>query len=158
MTDAEIAKYAKADLEPIEIPAIGRSYRCSARLVDDLYLPCVVIASKKEVVGLALRRFAETKQEGVGFFRRRRFGYGFNYASVVESFVATGNRLNSYDIRSLEPSPFAMPTDRLREIHGETSMGWTQFTATMADGKTFTFGTTSMLSSSRYQRAIAGPT
>jgi hypothetical protein len=140
--DAEIASFVRGECEEIESPAVGRSYRCAAYLTDGLYLPCVLVASKNHWVQLALRRFDETRAYGSGLFRRRRFGRGFDYASVVETFVAAGNRINAYDIQRLEPSPFALPLRCLREIRGETSMSWTQFVAEMSDSQQFNFGTT----------------
>lgn len=64
------------------------------------------------------------------------------YRDVVKSFVTSGNCVKSYDIDQLEKSPFAIPLARFIEIRGETSMGWTQFTAVMKDGREFAFGTT----------------
>lgn len=49
--------------------------------------------------------------------------------------------MNPYDIDRLEKSPFAIPLARFKEIKGETSMSWTQFTAIMKDGSEFAFGT-----------------
>jgi len=65
-----------------------------------------------------------------------------DYQSIVRVFVTNGNRLNDYDIKELSPSPSAIPVARLGEIGGETSMGWTEFYATMRDGAEFRFGTT----------------
>jgi len=55
--------------------------------------------------------------------------------------VATGNRINIYDIASIEKSKYAFPASVLKNIHGETTMGWTAFVAKMKDGKLFGFGT-----------------
>jgi hypothetical protein len=118
------------------------AYRCAAYLTDGAYLPCVLVASKSEWVDLAVRRFADTAADKRRIFGRRRFGRGFDYKSVVEVFVAGGNRVNSYDIARLEASRYALPLARLREIKGETSMSWTQFVAVMNDGQEFSFGTT----------------
>jgi hypothetical protein len=142
MNDDEILAFAKQHCEERRDDIRGPSYRCSASLKDGLFLPCVVIASRDAQVRLALRRFDETRQDGEGLSGRRRFGAGFDYARVVEVFVTGGNHLNNYDIASLGTSDFAIPAARLQEVHGETSMAWTQFTATMHDGKEFSFGTT----------------
>jgi hypothetical protein len=142
MDEKDIAAFAKANFEPIRGP-VGRSaYRCAAYLADGVYLPCVLIASKSEWVDLAVRRFAETAADGRRLFGRRRFGRGFDYRSVVEVFVAAGNRVDSDDIVRLEASRYALPLERLLEIKGETSMSWTQFVGVMKDGREFSFGTT----------------
>lgn len=142
MDEKAIAAFAKSNCEPIRGPADGPAYRCSAYLTDGVYLPCVLIASKPEWLKLALRRFDEIAADQRRFFGRRRFGHGFDYASIVEVFVAAGNRVNTYDISRLEPSPYALPRERLLEIKGETSMSWTQFVGVMRDGSEFSFGTT----------------
>jgi len=142
MEEKAIVKFVKDTCEAINGTAAGVVYRCSAVLNDGLYLPCVLIANKAEWVRLALRRFEETARDGESIFRRKRFGRGFDYISIVETFVVGGNRLNSYDIDRLEVSRYAIPLDRLREIKGETSMSWTQFIGVMSDGKEFSFGTT----------------
>ena len=142
MKEKEIVEFVKARCEAIAGPAGDAAYRCGAHLKDGLTLPCVLIAQKTAWVQLALRRFQETKKDGNGLFRKKRFGQGFDYASIVESFVTAGNRLNSYDIDRLVISPFAIPLERLREVKGETSMSWTQFVGVMSDGQEFSFGTT----------------
>ncbi len=60
---------------------------------------------------------------------------------VVEAFVVESAAIRMRDISDVRESPFAWPEDLLRQIHGETTMGWTAFTAVMRDGKTFGFGT-----------------
>lgn len=64
------------------------------------------------------------------------------YEAIVKNFVTHGNTVNDYDLKEIIQSPFAFPMARMREINGETSMGWTEFSATMRDGKEFRFGTT----------------
>jgi hypothetical protein len=41
----------------------------------------------------------------------------------------------------VDVSPYAWPLELLKQIHGETTMGWTSFTAKMTDGNIFAFGT-----------------
>lgn len=65
-----------------------------------------------------------------------------DYRAIVGTFVCDGGRVPWYKIKCLDESPYAIPPDRMAEIGGETSMGWTQFTAVMTDGKRFEFGTT----------------
>jgi len=60
---------------------------------------------------------------------------------VVESFVASGSRLADYEIKTVEPSPFAWPLETLKTIYGETTMGWTAFVVEMKDGTMHSYGT-----------------
>src|SRR5262249_49845780 len=105
---------------------------CAAYLKDGLYLPCVLLCAEQPIVDLALRRFDETRTDA---------RQGLTYPDLVRTFVAGGNCINLYDVAKVEPSPYAIPVARLREIRGETTMSWTQFTVRMRDGKEFTFGT-----------------
>lgn len=125
MSAAEIASYLKAEIEPMEDKFYGNRYRVAAYLIDGTYLPCVVFQSKERLVELALRRFSETNMD----------------RSVVEIFVAGRSTIASYDVARVEPSPFAWPKTMLKQIHGETTMGWTAFVAVMNDGRRFSYGT-----------------
>jgi hypothetical protein len=140
MKEAEIAAFVKKRCEPVQALAGGSAYRCAATLNDGVRLPCVLISSRREWLELARRRLDETEKErrllGV------RVGRSRLYDTVLETFVAAGNRVNSYDIASVEESVYALPVERLREIKGETSMSWTQFVGVMRDGKEVSFGTT----------------
>ena len=60
---------------------------------------------------------------------------------VITSFVSGSSRIASYDLKSVEPSPFAWPSNILKMIHGETTMGWTAFVAEMRDGTMHSYGT-----------------
>src|SRR5260370_36098954 len=60
---------------------------------------------------------------------------------VVESFVASGSRLADYEIKTVEPSPFAWPLETLKTIYGETTMGRTAFVVEMKDGTLHSYGT-----------------
>lgn len=132
-----IDAYLKSGVEAIPDSAYGPGYRCSAYLTDGTFLPCVMLRSNAAVVQLAMRRFKE-EQKGLGVFGRRRDAY----EQIVKTFVAGGNRINSYDIASVEASRFAAPLELLRQIEGETSMAWTGFVFEMNDGQSFAFGTT----------------
>jgi hypothetical protein len=89
-------------------------------------------------VNLAIRRFKE-EQSGKGMFSRSsRLGY----FEIVKNFVASGNRVNEFDIERVEKSRYAFPLSVQEQIRGETTMGWTGFAARMTDGKYFGFGTT----------------
>jgi hypothetical protein len=145
MRTEEIVDFIKENIEPLPaIPPYGERYRAAATLKDGLHLPCVVFESASRYVELALKRFEETRQKNIlGFMTRRKNNLGFmmDYPSIVRSFVATGNAVNDHDISEVAVSAFAIPLARMREIGGETSMGWTEFYATMTDGTEFCFGT-----------------
>ena len=139
MKPEELSKFIKDNIEPL--PAIepyGLRHRVSASLTDGTLLPCVVIQPAKNIVKLAMRRFEEEKKGGARAILRGGKG---DYSGIVKSFVVRGNRVNHYDIASLEASRFAIPLSRLQQVKGETSMGWTEFYAIMKDGKEFRFGT-----------------
>ncbi|MCP3929440.1 MAG: hypothetical protein GY705_10105 [Bacteroidetes bacterium] len=135
MESKDILKWIKRNIKPIHDSIYGNRYRCAAILNDGLYLPCVVISSSKAKVDLAFSRFDETRND-------KKLHKSVGYRSIVESFVTGGNNLNHYDIKELFLSNFDIPLSRLAEINGETAMGWTEFYATMEDGKEFCFGTT----------------
>jgi hypothetical protein len=140
MDERKIVKFVKSRCEPIQDLAGGIAYRCAANLNDSLHLPCVLVASRAGWLQLARRRLQETPSSRhiVGFpLWRSRL-----YDDIFETFVTSGNRVNSYDIASLEESPYALSTACLHEIKGETSMSWTQFVGVMRDGKEVSFGTT----------------
>jgi hypothetical protein len=146
MDHPDLAAYARTSAAPIRDSLDRTTYRCAAYLKDGLYLPCVVLASAEVQVDLAIRRFEETIEENRprGLLGRTK-SRGLTYRDIVGTFVIKGNRLNHYDIDRLEPSPFAIPLERLAEVHGETSMAWTQFSAVMRDGSKFSFGTTFLM-------------
>jgi hypothetical protein len=129
MTLEQIAAYVRGNVEPLTDRIYGNSYRVAAHLKDGTYLPCVVLQSKRAQVDLALRRFKELR------WKRSQ------YESVVESFVSAGSRVADYQLREVEVSPFAWPLDILRQIHGETRMGWTAFVVEMRDGTMHSYGT-----------------
>jgi hypothetical protein len=89
------------------------------------------------VTALALRRFEEEKR-GKGMFRSTSSAY----EEIVQTFVATGNRINAYDLARVQPSRFAIPLSLLKQVQGETTMGWTGFVFEMGDGRLIPFGTT----------------
>jgi len=126
MKTDDIVSFLKGNVTPVVHLQTGEEfYRCAAKLTDDTDIHCVVIQDTANRVELAQRRFKETGHD----------------ESIIQSFVCSGNHLNGYDIESLKPSPYLIPVDRLGEIEGETSMGWTEFVAVMNDGETFCFGT-----------------
>ena len=134
MKEKEIAEWVKSNVIPLSDRIYGKRYRCAAILNDGLYLPCVVISSSQTKVAQALKRFDETRNDN-------SLHKSVGYRSIVKSFVTSGNRLNHYDIKELKLSDHALSLDRLGEIKGETSMGWTEFYGAMEDGKEFCFGT-----------------
>lgn len=126
MNSSQIAAYARETLEPLHDYRGAAAYRCAATLTDGLLLPCLLIASAEAQVALATRRFDDTRPRLSLFGRRAKITTGSTYADVVKVFAAAGNKVNTYDIASLEPSPFAIPVARVKEIQGATSMAWTQ--------------------------------
>ncbi len=134
MDHSDLADYARNHAAPIPHSRGGTRYRCAAYLTDGLYLPCVVLASPDLLVDLAIHRFAEA-------FEGRSRVLGETYRDAVRYFVTSDNRLSHYDIDRLEPSPYAIPIERLAEIRGETTMSWTAFNGIMKDGREFSFGT-----------------
>lgn len=129
MQPAEIAAWLKRTIEPKPYGSDGDRYRASVFLRDGTYLPCVVFQSQHLRVELALRRFSGVSDQSE------------QYRAAVETFVATGSHLDKYDIRTVEPSPFAWPLAALHTIHGETTMGWTAFVVEMQDGTLHSYGT-----------------
>lgn len=132
---------AASRVAPINDGITGNVYRCAARLIDGLFLPCVALRSSEPTVDLALRRFEETRADEQLPRRRRRFGKGARYRDIVRSFVTSGSSVDWYNVAELQESDFALPPERLSEIKGETSMGWTRFVCVMRDGREFSFGT-----------------
>ncbi len=62
------------------------------------------------------------------------------YEQIVSNFAAKGNNINDYDVASVTPSKFAPPLSLLKQIYGETFMGWTGWVFEMKDGKLFAYG------------------
>jgi hypothetical protein len=129
MKSAEIASLVKAEVEPLPDTIYGPRYRVSAFLSDGTYLPCVVVQSKRKQTDLAERRFEQLKKQPD------------HYRPVLEVFVAAGSRVADHDISRVAISPHAWPLATLRQIHGETTMGWTAFVVEMSDGRRFSYGT-----------------
>jgi hypothetical protein len=129
MTPEEMAAFVVKNVEPVTHEIYGNRYRVAAHLKDGTYLPCVVLQSKRAQVELALRRFKELQSKRS------------QYESVVEVFVSAGSRVADHQLRDVELSPFAWPLDILKQVHGETTMGWTAFVVEMRDGTMHSYGT-----------------
>lgn len=137
MQQEDIVAFVKKNVEPLPpCPPRGARYRVAAILTDGTPLPCVVVESASRKVELAIRRFEETRKCSDPYM---------GYDAIVKSFVTKGNSVNHYDLRELSSSPYAIPLARAREIGGETSMSWTEFYATMRDGREFRFGTSFLM-------------
>jgi hypothetical protein len=133
---ATLQEFLKSGIEAFPDPHYGDGFRCSVYLKDGVFLPCVVLRQTMPNVQLAMRRF-EQERKGKGIF-----GSGQNgYEQIVKSFVTSGNRINNFDIASVEPSRFAMPLSLLRQVRGETWMSCTGFVLEMQDGSLHPFGT-----------------
>lgn len=128
-----------SSVEPFEDRSYGPRYRCSLTLKDGTFLPCAVIQSKERLVELAKRRIKE-EIDGAG-----HIGSPDPYGQVVSTLVASGNRVNDYDVLSAEESRFAIPLGLLKRIHGETFMSWTGWVFRMRDGQLFSYGTSFLM-------------
>jgi len=129
VSETTIANFLRENIPPLRDGVFGDLYRASAYLRDDTYLPCVIFSNPEKLINLAIRRFAETAKNE------------YEHRLVVESLVTRRSSVPIYDISRVEESPYSWPEEILRQIHGETTMGWTSFTARMKDGKIFAFGT-----------------
>ena len=132
-----IISFLKENIEPLEDNVSGKGYRASAYLTDGTFLPCVTFYNNQRTIDLAIRRFKE-EQSGKSVFSKSS---GMGYRDIVKTFVTSGNCINHYDIAKVEKSKFAFPNHVIKQIHGETKMGWTGFVARMKDGEQFAFGT-----------------
>lgn len=137
LEEGHIISFLKENVAPLNDSNFGPGYRSSVRLTDGTFLPCVIFRSSKPVVELAIRRFKEEKS-GRGIFAKSS---GFGYEEIVKTFVAKGNCINGYDIAEVLQSRFAFPFEVLRQVKGETTMGWTAFVARFSDGRCLGFGT-----------------
>jgi hypothetical protein len=127
--ESQIVSFLKENVTPMKTSYYGTFYRASAYLTDGTYLPCVMFGNPNPIIDLATRRFAETAKNA------------HEHRAVVESFVANKSTVPVYHVSRVEMSPYAWPEEVLQQIHGETTMGWTAFTARMRDGKIYGFGT-----------------
>jgi hypothetical protein len=121
-------------VEPIPDSIYGPRYRCALTLKDSTLIPCAILQSKTKLIDLAKRRIKE-EMSGKGII-----GGPDPYGQILSSFVAGGNRVNNYDVASALPSRYAPPLALLKQIHGETTMGWTGWVFEMRDGKLFSYG------------------
>lgn len=138
LPEKDIIKFLKDNIDPSEDNSSGKEYRASVTLIDGTLLPCVIFRNTAPIVNLAIRRFKE-EQTGKSIFAKRS---GLGYPEIVKTFVASGNRVNHYDIAGIGKSRFAFPLSVQKQIKGETSMGWTAFVAKFKDGRLLNFGTT----------------
>jgi hypothetical protein len=138
MSNEEIIKYLRNEIEPMEDQFLGVSYRVSVYLKDGTYLPCVIFRNPEKKIDQAIKRFKE-ERTGKSIFVKSSGVDG--YRDIVKLFVTGGNKINEYDIEKVEKSPFAFPQNILSTIRGETTMAWTGFVAKMKDDNIFGFGT-----------------
>jgi len=133
----DLAAFAAECAEPFPADHYGKGARCAVVLNDGTSLPCVMLRGRKAAVDLAVRRIKE-ESGGKGVFGRS----SDPSRDMVAHFTTKGNRLDSYEVASVEASRFAIPLSLLKRIQGETVMSWTGFVLTMSDGNSFSFGTT----------------
>lgn len=131
-----IQEFIKTHGEIFQNEDEGDGYRCSVYLNDGTYLPCVMLRESKKIVDLALRRF-EQEKSGTGFIS----DVDDPYKEIVKRFIVSGNKINSYDINTVEQSKYAFPLNLLEKLYVETTMSWTGFVLEMSDGKFFQYGT-----------------
>ena len=129
MNHSQIATFLRENVVAMDHQIYGPQYRASVSLTDGTHLPCVLFMDAEKRTGLAVRRFQEMASSDE-----------FQRTLVAESFVVEQAIIRMRDISEVSLSPFAWPEEILRQIHGETTMGWTAFTAQMRDGKVFGFG------------------
>jgi hypothetical protein len=139
--ETDILEFLKNNIEPIDDYSYGIGFRASVYLVDGTFLPCVIFRSSKKIVELAIKRFND-EQSGKSIFSKPSKS---GYYEIVKTFVTKGNCINAYDICKVEKSKYAFPISVLKQIKGETTMGWTGFVVKMNDGKCFSFGTTFLM-------------
>jgi hypothetical protein len=133
MRAEDILEFVRKHIEPLPaFPPYTERYRVAGEMTDGTILPCIVIEGRSALVDLALKRFEQTRDSA---------NPTMGYRAIVSTFVTQGNNINDYDLRELSVSAHAILPDRLRQVGGETSMSWTEFYATMTDGKEFRFGT-----------------
>ncbi len=137
MRTEEIINYLRKNIEPLPDRNMGDGYRASVYLIDGTYLPCVIFRNSRSITNLALKRFKEENKKK-GLFSKST---SMSYFNIVKHFVTNGNKINEYDIKSIEKSEYAFPLIIHKQIKGETTMGWTGFAAKMKNGKHFGFGT-----------------
>jgi hypothetical protein len=138
MTEKEIIIFLKDFVEPIEDNIFGKGFRASVTLKDGTFLPCVIFRDSEKIVNLAIRRFNE-EQSRKSIFTKKSNNLG--YRKILKTFVAKGNRINSYDIANVEKSRFAIPVELINQIKGETAMSWTAFVIEFNNGEKLSFGT-----------------
>ena len=112
----------------------GPIYRCSARLVDGLLLPCVVVKQAKPQIKMAIRQFKAVKK---GLWT----GEGDAYRQVVGHFTTQNSQISEHNVVEVVPSPYAMPLSLLKETRGETQPGWSAWVFEMRDGTLFNYAT-----------------
>jgi hypothetical protein len=111
-----------------------RCFRCSARLLDGTYLPCLVLreaAAEVEMVlsGWRASRLAEPPSSDEV------------YESNFKAIAVGGSRVSLEQIRELETSPYAISWDLLQTLPGEVDWHLLTFTGVMDDGARFLFHT-----------------
>lgn len=136
MQQEDIITFLRENIESINDSVYGSGYRASVYLTDGTYLPCVMFRNPVRLMSLALKRFKEEMPD-VSQESKSELGY----YNIVKSFVTQGNCINYYDIAKVETSRFAIPFAILKQVKGETTMGWTGFVLKMKDGRCFSYGT-----------------
>jgi hypothetical protein len=131
-------EYLKSRIEAVEGWHNEKWYRASAYLKDGTFLPCVIFSNPHHVIKKAIAEIELAKQGKILYNNSPELGFQL----TVKQFISFQNRVNFYVIAKIVQSRFAFPVNILNQIKGETTMGWTGFSARMSDGRFFGFGTT----------------
>lgn len=137
LTESEIVQFLKDNIEPLHDDWLGNGYRAAATLRDGTHLPCVIFRGAPAVLKYAGSRLEEERK------KKRLFqkDYPPAYYDTLKRLVTKGNSVAPYDIDSIQKSRCAFPNNILRQIKGETAIGWTAFVAGFKDGRRLSFGT-----------------
>ncbi len=128
---ADLIRFLKDHIEPLEDEIYGQSYRAAVYLKDGTFIPCVIFRNFQLVTQLAFERFRTALIRGWTEKKIR----GVGYAHMIRHFSINNKRVKFSEIKKIEPSSFAFPNKFLQLIETETGEGWTGFTCKMKDGK-----------------------
>ena len=134
-----IVNWLKREIEPISDFDGNPEYPCAVILQDDTIMECAVIKSKEVKLHCAIGRVLDADLTEID--RTSEWTPLNKIDLIMEALVTNNNSINSYNIKSVFKSKFAIPQSIQQQITGETRMSWTQFTGEMDDGNKFNFGT-----------------
>ena len=130
----EIIDFLKDNIEPLDDEYYSAGYRVAAYLTDGTYLPCVVFRNLN-AVEVANKKLTKYRND----YKIKHYTKSLNGKYI--RYSPRKNYVNDYCIAGVEKSKYAFPVSIVKQIQGETRMGWTAFAAKMKDGRYFGFGT-----------------